>query len=115
VSTLEQERAALRRLARGQAAVGGDVVPLIRRGTRAILLLLWVFAILLAAFSGWLLLHHARSHTAATAISLEQYARRTIAVAAFVADEYKEFLDGSRRRCRSDAGSRQCGEARRTR
>lgn len=93
MKTLRKDRAALRRLALGQAAVDGDVVPLIRRGTWVILVLLWVFGSLLAVFSGWILLLHARSHTAATAISLEQYVRRTMTVAAFAADEYKEFLD----------------------
>lgn len=93
VTTLDDERAALRRLARGGAeAAPGDVVPLIRRGTRVILLLLWIFAIICTLVSAWVLLRHAETHTETTTISLEQFAERTITLAAFVVDEYEEFL-----------------------
>lgn len=94
LSKLDEERAALRRLATGGAAgTAGDVTPLIRRGTRAILLLLWCFAILATLVSGWVLVRHAETHTQSTAISLEQFAERTITLAAFVVDEYEEFLE----------------------
>ncbi|MFO1130881.1 MAG: histidine kinase dimerization/phosphoacceptor domain -containing protein [Hyphomicrobiales bacterium] len=94
MNKFDDERAALRRLASGNAmAAGSEVVPLIRRATRAILLLLWVLAIITAVSSGILLLHHARSHAEGVATSLEQYARRTITLAAFVVDEYQEHLD----------------------
>ena len=84
-----------RRCAAWLPAVRGrraNVIPLIRRGTRLMLVLLWTLAIVAAVLSGWLLLHHARTHTEATAFSLEQAARRTITLAAFVVEEYEEFL-----------------------
>ena len=94
MSKLEQDRAALRRLATGVGGAGtSDVVPLIRRGTRLILLLLWAFAVAVVLVSGWVLMRHAESHTEATAISLEQYAQRTFTLADFVVDEFEEFLD----------------------
>jgi two-component sensor histidine kinase len=91
VSTLAEDRASLRRLADGKTE--GDVGPLIRRGTRVLLLILWVLSLLVAAFSGWLLIKHAEEHTRSTAVSLEQFAQRTITLAAFVVDEYEEALD----------------------
>jgi two-component sensor histidine kinase len=94
VNRLEQERAALRRLASGVGGAGmSDVAPLIRRGTRVILLLLWSFAAAVVLVSGWVLMRHAESHTESTAISLEQFAQRTFTLADFVFDEYEEFLD----------------------
>lgn len=69
------------------------MVPLIRRGARAILLLLWSFAVLASLVSAWVLVRHAEAHTESTAISLEQFAERTITLAAFVVDEYEEFLE----------------------
>lgn len=94
MNKLDHERAVLRRLASGGPAVASsDVSPLIRRGARVILLMLWILAVLAAAVSGWLLVNHARTHTESTTISLEQFARRTITLAAFVVDEYEEFLD----------------------
>lgn len=94
VSDLEQERAALRRLATGGGPkAASDVVPLIRRGARAILILLWSFAALATLISAWVLLRHAETHTQTTAISLEQFAERTITLAAFVVDEYEEFIE----------------------
>lgn len=94
VNKIEHERTALRRLADGSAATaGGEVVPLIRRATRAILVMLWVVAIIAAVTSAALLVRHAYSHTEGAAISLEQFARRTVSLAAFVADEYQEHLD----------------------
>lgn len=94
MNKLDDERAALRRLAGGTTmAAGSEVVPLIRRATRAILLMLWLLAIIAAVSSGALLLSHARSHSEGMAVSLEQYARRTITLAAFVVDEYQEHLD----------------------
>lgn len=94
MNKMDQERAVLRRMKQGGAAAQeGDVGPLIRRGTLIILVMLWVFGALLAAGSGWLLLYHARAHTAATAISLEQFAGRTMTMAEFAVDEYEEFLD----------------------
>ena len=94
MNKLDHDRAVLRRLASGGPAVASsDVSPLIRRGARVILLMLWILAVLAAAVSGWLLVNHARTHTESTTISLEQFARRTITLAAFVVDEYEEFLD----------------------
>lgn len=92
MTTPEQDRAALRRLAAG-APADDDIGPLIRRGTWVIVLLLWLFATAAFVSSAWLLLHHARSHAEATAASLEQFAERTITFAAFVANEYKQALD----------------------
>lgn len=94
MNAIDKERDALRQLASGaQSTTESDVGPLIRRAARLVLLLLWIMAALVALVSGWLLLNHARSHTEATAISLEQYARRNIALAAFVVYELGEFLD----------------------
>lgn len=76
-----------------EGGADGDVGPLIRRGTRIILLLLWVFGAGLAGVGAWVLLNHARTHTETTAVSLEQFARRTMTLAAFVIDEYEAFLD----------------------
>lgn len=93
MSTLDKERAALRRLAKGGAAAApSDVVPLIRRGMRAILLLLWALAFIAVLVSCWVLMRHAETHTETTAISLEQFAERTLTLAAFVVDEYRAFL-----------------------
>lgn len=93
MNNIEHERAALRRLANGGAAAApGDVVPLIRRASRAILLLLWAFALLATVLSAFVLLRHAETHTRTTASSLEQFAARTFTLAAFVVDEYEEFL-----------------------
>lgn len=93
MSRLAQERAALRRLADGAVDTESGIGPLVRRGAWAILFTLWLFAAAIAAGSAWLLLDHAREHTAATAVSLEQFARRTVSLASFVADEYEEYLD----------------------
>jgi len=94
VTATVKDRAVLRRLAGGAgASAAGDVSPLIRRGARVILLMLWVLGGVAAAAIAWLLLHHAKVHTAATAVSLEQFARRSLTLAAFVVDEYEEFLD----------------------
>ncbi len=87
------ERAALRRLAGGvTGAAQGDVSPLIRRGTRVLLLLLWILCGAVALLSGWLLIRHAETHTQTSAVGLEQFARRTIGLAAFAADEYEASL-----------------------
>ena len=89
-----QESAALRRLASSEAdKAQGDVSPLIRRSTRVILLLLWILCGAVALLSGWLLIHHAESHTESAAVGLEQFARRTISLAAFAVDDYQEALD----------------------
>lgn len=94
MNRIDRDRAALRRLAEAvPAAAGGEVVPLIRRATRALLVMLWVVAIIAAVASAALLVRHAHSHTEGTAFSLEQFARRTVSLAAFVVDEYKEHLD----------------------
>lgn len=93
MTDVENKRAALRRLAQGMAAVSPDVAPLIRRATRIMLAMIWVLALLAAIGIGVLLVSHARSHSQANAVSLEQYARRTIDLAAFVVDEFEEFLD----------------------
>lgn len=93
MTSLAEERAALRRLAPGGVpAPPGDVVPLIRRATRAILLLLWAFAVAVTLVSAWLLVLHAESDAETTAISVEQFAESTITLAAFAVDEYEEFL-----------------------
>lgn len=94
MNALSKEREALRQLAAGGASkVGSDVGPLIRRAARIILVLFWVLGALTAAVSAFVLVHHARTHTESTAISLEQFARRTVTLAAFVVDEYEEFVE----------------------
>ena len=88
-----EERAALHRLADGEAGPAqGDVSPLIRRGTRVILVLLWLLGGVAALLSGWFLIHHAKTHTQSSAVGLEQFARRTISLAAFAVDEYQGSL-----------------------
>ncbi len=94
MSGFAEERAKLRRLAKGAAGVRPvDVAPLIRRGARMVLLAVWAFALLTSLVSAYVLLIHARSHTRSTAIALEQFTQRNIGLAAFVVDEFEEFLD----------------------
>ena len=71
-----EERAALHRLADGEAGPAqGDVSPLIRRGTRVILVLLWLLGGVAALLSGWFLIHHAKTHTQSSAVGLDQPCR----------------------------------------
>ena len=93
MSTLDEARVGLRRLARGESgAAQGDITPLIRRGTRVVLVLLWVLGGAAVVVSGGLLIHHAETHTQSTAVGLEQFARRTISLAAFAVNEYQDAL-----------------------
>lgn len=94
VASLAEQRSALRRLADGEAAGRkADVAPLIRRGTQVMLIAIWALALLASLASAYLLLAHARSHSQVTAVGLEQFTKRNIGLAAFVVDEFKEFLD----------------------
>jgi two-component sensor histidine kinase len=68
------------------------VVPLIRRGTLLFLLLMWALALVTAAVAVWLLLARAAYEVHGTAQGLEQYARRTMEIGDFVADEFARYL-----------------------
>ena len=85
-------------LGRAKTVKGQEVVPLIRRGTFLVLLLIWSVAATAAALSVWLLYTRAASQTEATAQGLEQYARRNIEISSFVADDFVRFLDLSLQR-----------------
>lgn len=74
-------------------ADGAEVVSLIRRGTLAMLSLLWLFALGGTAIALWLLISRGIAETQATAISLEQYARRHIEVGDYVAEGLVHYLD----------------------
>ena len=74
-------------------ADGAEVVALIRRGTLAMLTLLWLFALAGAAIALWLLITRGIAETQATAAGLEQYARRHIELGDFVTEGVIHYLD----------------------
>lgn len=95
VSKLGEDRAVSRWLTGGEASTG-DVSPLIRRGTQILLVVIWLLGLLTVVLSSVFLISHARSHSQATSMSLEQFTRQTVGLASFVVDEFGEFLDGRR-------------------
>ena len=69
-----------------------ELVPLIRRGTFIVLLLLWLLALAAAATSIWLLVSRGIAETEATAAGLEEYARRNIELSDFVTEGVTHYL-----------------------
>lgn len=88
-------------------ARGLNVVTLIRRGTLAFLVAVWLVGIAAAAIAVWLLLTRADSQVRATASGLEQYARRNLEIGSFVTEEFSRYLDrvGAERALTGDAAA----------
>jgi two-component sensor histidine kinase len=78
-----------------QMPAGKDkqLVLLIRRGTVSFLVTLWTIGMLMAALLVWMLVDRAWRETESAVAALEQYAKRSIELSDFVADEYARFLD----------------------